>query len=387
MEAYQEALADGTFVKLTLGGARGGPYAVQNVFVRIVDLKAGRQLAFVYRHAKKDVTKNFPIDESSERVSELIGSEFRTAHLFTTAFSLQLECRSGREPRLIRHKVEQPEIVDTRHDRTKERSVATTSRWLHGLGVTTADGSVRDGMTDKFRQIGRFVELLEHQLKDLDRPKTEQLTLVDMGCGKGYLTFAAYEHLRATGWEQVVARGIEVRPDLVSLCNRVAVDTSFGSLSFEAGTIDTVSLEAVDILVALHACNTATDDALAKGVAAGASIILTSPCCHQEVRPQWKPPAVLEAVTRHGILEERLSEMATDALRAALLEWSGYRTSVIEFISTEHTGKNLMIIAVKRKGPVDRESKAGDARQLAAFFGIQQQRLAQALGFPLEATV
>ena len=149
------------------------------------------------------------------------------------------------------------------------------------------------------------------------------------------------------------------------------------------GDIADMALDQVDVLIALHACDTATDDAIAKGIAAGAKLILVSPCCHKELRPQLVPPPPLAAALRHGIVLERHAEFVTDALRAALLEWAGYETKVFEFIATEHTGKNLMIAATKRNDGAHREIHAEQVRELAHLYGIRNQRLAGQLGFNL----
>jgi hypothetical protein len=141
----------------------------------------------------------------------------------------------------------------------------------------------------------------------------------------------------------------------------------------------------MDVLVALHACDTATDDALARGVRAGAALLLTAPCCHKELRPQLRPGPALAGLTRHGILRERQAELVTDALRAALLEWAGYEARVIEFVSPEHTAKNLMIVAVRRPRPDAAERLANAVHALAGAFGIRHQRLAELLGFSLAA--
>src|SRR5205823_2303149 len=194
-----------------------------------------------------------------------------------------------------------------------------------------------------------------------------------------------YDWLQRAGARQLNVRGIEARIELVELCNRVAAENRFDGLRFDAGTIESASLGRVDVLVALHACDTATDDAIASGIQAGASLIVLAPCCHKELRPQLRPPPALASALRHGILRERQAEFVTDALRAALLEWAGYDTKVFEFISTEHTAKNLMIAAVKGKRSADRGEQARRVRELAAFYGIQSQRLAAQLGFELPA--
>ena len=406
----RDALRDGSFVKLTLGGPRAQGDAPQNVFVRPVELKDGPRLSFVYRHATRDVTKNLQTDEAVALLNDLIGDQFRRAHLFTTLATLELEFREGRGARLMESRPAHDVPPSSAHDRAKRRCVDPHAPWLHALGVTTADGKVAKGMEAKFRQINKFVEVLEHLMGDAGLPTVEvgqasslslsstdfalpakrdrqdacpTLSVVDMGCGKGYLTFAAFDWLQRSGWKGASMRGIEARPDLVELCSRVARASDFGRLRFEAGTIAEAKIEHADVLIALHACDTATDDAIAKGVRAGASLIIVSPCCHKELRPQLQPPLALAGALRHGILLERHAEFVTDALRAALLEWAGYETKVFEFISTEHTAKNLMIAAVKSRRPPDREAKAGTVRTLAALYGIRKQRLASNLDFSI----
>jgi SAM-dependent methyltransferase len=379
------SLAEGRFVRLNLGvpTQRDG---ARNVFIRPVLIKGTASLSFVYRHPTRDLTRNFPPDEGVSLLAELLGNEFLNGFLSTTTGTLQLTHRKGRSPRLVVGKAEVTSPPDMRHDRPKNRAVAQNASWLRGLGVTNPDDSVRPGMEAKFRQIHRFIELLDPLLEDAPLQAGEPLHLVDMGCGKGYLTFAAYEHLKRTRPAATVT-GIEARAELVRLGNQVAEDCGFDGLRFDAGEIRSVALPRVDVLVALHACDTATDDALAKGISAGASLIVVSPCCHQEIRPSMVAPPVLAGALRHGIFRERQAEFVTDALRAGLLEWAGYDTRVFEFISPEHTGKNLMIAAVKRSQPFDRDVAARKVRELAAFYGLTQQCLAGRLNFDLAAGI
>jgi hypothetical protein len=209
-----------------------------------------------------------------------------------------------------------------------------------------------------------------------------------MGSGKGYLTFA----VAALLGDRATVRGIEARPELVDLCNRVARETGFSNLAFSAGQIASASFENPEskienpktVLIALHACDTATDDALAKGIAAQAALIVVSPCCQKELRTQLSAPPVLADALRHGIFQERQAEFVTDALRAQLLEWAGYRTKVFEFISTEHTAKNLMISAIRTRAPGD-AATAARLREFAAFYGIRTQQLATHLGVSLQS--
>ena len=378
-----ETLGDGSFVKLTLSMYRGGDTALKNVLVRPVELQDGPRLSFVYRYARRDVTKNFEREEAIELLNDLVGPQFMRAHLFSTRWTSELEFREGRPARLIEGKAVHAEPPSKSHDKERTRSiVAENSPWLQALDVTMAGGKIARGMEAKFRQINKFVELLTSLLPETGADAA--LSIVDMGCGKGYLTFAAYDSLQRAG-KHCNVRGIETRPELVELCNRVARESHFDQLRFEPGDIADLALDHIDVLIALHACDTATDDAIAKGIAAGASLIVVSPCCHKELRPLLHAPAPLADALRHGILLERHAEFVTDALRAALLEWAGYDTKVFEFISTEHTAKNLMIAATRRKGDAQRESDARKVRELAAFYGVREQRLARNLAFQLLA--
>ncbi len=376
-----ETLGDGSFVKLTLSMYRGGDTALKNVMVRPVELQDGPRLSFVYRYARRDVTKNFERGEAVELLNDLVGPQFMRAHLFSTQWLSEIEFREGRPARLTEGKAVHAEPPSKSHDKERIRSIiAEKSPWLQALDVTLAGGKIARGMEAKFRQINKFVELLTSLLPETAADAA--LSIVDMGCGKGYLTFAAYDSLQRAG-KRCNVRGIEARPELVELCNRIARESHFDHLHFEPGDIADMALDHVDVLIALHACDTATDDAIAKGIAAGAKLILVSPCCHKELRPQLVPPPPLAAALRHGIVLERHAEFVTDALRAALLEWAGYETKVFEFIATEHTGKNLMIAATKRNDGAHREIHAEQVRELAHLYGIRNQRLAGQLGFNL----
>jgi SAM-dependent methyltransferase len=255
-------------------------------------------------------------------------------------------------------------------------------------------------MAPKLRQIQRFVELLGHLLDEsplrqsqprdrdatppasssIDATAPSPLRVIDMGAGKGYLTFAIAEFFRTRGIRAEVT-GVETRPDLVELTNRVAQEHGLSQLNFVCGKIgEFAPPHPPDVLIALHACDTATDDALAQGVRASAALILTAPCCHQEVRSQLQPPPVLCDVLRHGILAAREAEILTDGLRALLLEIHGYRASVFEFISPEETSKNLMLAAVRRDQPIHPAYLREQWRALMAFYGLRDQRLATLLG-------
>lgn len=375
---------DGKLMKLTLGKPRGTAPDLQNLHIRPLLLRGIAHLSFVWRHDTKDITKNFPLTEALAQIESLVGKSFHSAHLFTTARTSQLEYNKKGEPRYSFGPAVSGDVPSAQHDRAKSRLLPPASQaWLEELGITNPAGVVRSGMVDKHRQIHKYVEILSHLLVDAPLPVDRPIELADMGCGKGYLTFATHDYFNLVANRPTNVLGIEARPELVDKCQRLARSAGCPRLTFQAGTIQSAQFATLDVLIALHACDTATDDAIAQGIQAGAALMVVSPCCQKELRPQLTPAPVLAAALKHGIFQERHAEFATDALRALLLEWAGYETKVFEFISTEHTAKNLMITATKRSGPIHTAAAASSVRELAAFYGIKTQALARHLGFLL----
>lgn len=373
---------DGTLVRLTLGKPRGADPTLRKLLVRPVTLQAGPRLSLVWRHATRDITNNLPPAEALALLEPLIGADFLDAHLLTLSQSAQLEVRADGSARLSL-KAQTAPAASTgpapAHDQPKAHPIPGGAPWLQSLGVTNAHGRPVAGMADKFHQIQKFSELMQHLLEEaFPGPAAEPLRVADLGCGKGYLTFA----LATRPGHPVDVTGVERRPELVAMCNETVRQHGLANLRFVAGDIATVTPAGLDVLVALHACDTATDDALARGIAAGARLLVVAPCCQHELRRQLTAPPVLAGALRHGIFQERQTEFVTDALRAELLEWAGYRTKVFEFVSTGHTAKNLMIAAIRTRPPGD-AAAARRVRDLAAFYGIRSHHLATALGLAL----
>ena len=376
------SLRAGAFVKLTLSEYRGAEAGLRNLYGRPVELRDGPHVSLVWRYATRDVTKNVPVGEVAAALGKLLGAEFGRAHLFTTTGDWQLQCDAAGEGKLKASRPVFAVAPAPEHDQKKRPALAMEhAPFLRALGVTSATGEARPGMADKLRQIQRFVEILGHLTDDSPLAGRRELRVLDMGAGKGYLTFATAAFFRDRGVDADIT-GVEARAELVELTHRVARETGFARLHFERGAIGDFAGKngAADLLIALHACDTATDDALHHGIRAGASLILAAPCCHQEIRAQLTPPPVLREVLRHGILAEREAEIMTDGIRALVLEIHGYKAGVFEFISSEHTGKNLMIAAHKRAQPHDPAPLRERLHALLAFYGIREQRLARLLG-------
>lgn len=219
--------------------------------------------------------------------------------------------------------------------------------FLQDLGVMTAEGKIVRTRYDKFRQINRFLEFIEDVLPHLKREK--EITILDFGCGKSYLTFAVYYYLRELQGYDVRIIGLDLKKDVIRKCSRLAEKYGYGKLKFYEGSIEEFEgVDHVDMVITLHACDTATDYALYKAVRWGADVILSVPCCQHELNKQLSGDR-LRPVTDYGILKERFAAMATDAIRGGLLEGVGYETQILEFIDMEHTPKNLLIRAVKGK--------------------------------------
>lgn len=237
--------------------------------------------------------------------------------------------------------------VNLSHNRTKKYILeeGTKVPFLQDLGVMTEDGKIVRTKFDKFRQINRFLEFIEDILPQLD--KNREVTILDFGCGKSYLTFAMYYYLHELKKYDVRIIGLDLKTDVIRHCNSLSEKYGYEKLKFLEGNIaDYTGVDEVDMVVTLHACNTATDFALDKAVGWNAKVILSVPCCQHELNAQMKNE-LLEPIFKYGLIKERMAALFTDALRAEYLESMGYEAQILEFIDMEHTPKNILIRAVK----------------------------------------
>ena len=384
LDELAAALDNGTFVKATLGNYKGPDEHLQKVHIRPIETKKGRRLFFLYRYDTRDTAKNFAFDEARLKTAELLDGEFYSGHLFTTTGDYQLEIGKKGKSRLNVAKPTFKTAPTLEHDRRKKIQVDPNAFFLRALGITTDRGEIRDKQQDKWRQINKFVEILASLVEKSQLKDKPELRIVDMGSGKGYLTFAAYDHFKNTRGIDVSITGVEARNELVELCNPIAQASEFDNLKFVTGTIDSYQVGDVDILIALHACNTATDDAIYQGIKAGADLIVVAPCCHQEIRPQITPPAMLKDVLKHGVMLERVAETITDALRALLLEREGYAVKMLEFVPIEHTPKNNMLVGTRLAEPRNTAEISREIEDIKHFYGITEHHLEKLLNSPEE---
>ena len=364
-----------TFVKLILGKYRGQEPELRRIVVKQLTVKGQRCLSFVYSYKTRDVTKNAPLAASVETIDSLLGSAFKSAHLFSLTEDVQIEFSKKGKCTLSSSEASCSAVPSGKHDREKERFLDPETPFLTALGITNKEHRVLPSMFRKWKQINKFIEVFHRAFTSSQLANATNVDVVDFGSGKGYLTFAIHDYLRNTLNVDARVTGIELRENLVSFCSKAARNCELDSLSFHQGDVRSYTPETIHILIALHACDTATDLAIHMGIRSGAEIIMCAPCCHKQIRPQMCPPPILQPMLQFGVHLGQEAEMVTDSLRALLLEAHGYKTQIFEFISLEHTSKNKMLLAVKHSKAVDREDILATVAKLKDFYGIQEQCL------------
>ncbi|PCJ27188.1 MAG: SAM-dependent methyltransferase [Flavobacteriales bacterium] len=375
-DAFVNAIEKDIFVKITLSKSTNKSEGLRNVYIRLIKIKEQQQLSFTYRYKTNDQVKNYSLEETKKKLQELLNSNFKIGTLFTLEedYSLRIS-KKGKIAVMKTHPSFANKLPET-HDQPKKKR-AELGKYLNLLGITDNNGSVIPKMADKFKQINKYLEIIENLIKTVDLPKT--VNIVDMGSGKGYLTFALYDYLVNQKKMEVKVTGIEQRNELVDFCNKTARSCEFENLHFKNNTIQDYSAKKVDILIALHACDTATDDALSKAITANAILIITAPCCHKQIRQQLKGITQESPILKYGIFKERQYEMVTDTIRALILEKHQYNTKVFEFISNEHTRKNVMLVGQKSNKKPNVEKLSEKIDDLKKTYGIDSHYLEEIL--------
>lgn len=379
ISSLSESILQNTFIKISLGNYKGSETELKNIYVKRILIKRIENLSFTYRYKTRDIVKNFSIDEGIKLIQEAIENGFRIATIFTNEFDLILEQLNNQK---VTIKKTSPTSKNTHisldHDHAKKRLIESQGKaYLHELKITDAEGNVYKNAQDKYKQINHYVDILSSLIKEI--PAENLKKVVDMGSGKGYLTFALYDYLTNVLKLETAVTGVEFRPDMVELCNNIAQKTGFENLNFTEGTIENYDSTDTNILIALHACDTATDDAIYKGITAQADLIVVAPCCHKQIRREMeknKAANELDFLTKYGIFLERQAEMVTDGIRAMILEYFGYKTKVFQFISDAHTPKNVLVVGIKGKtNPKKQAEILEKLKTTKAYFGIDYHHL------------
>ena len=371
-------LARDTFIRAQFTGEqKGAEMPWIKVIVRPVELRGEVHLQFSFFDEKKDISKNYTFEEASARIDEVLALPFRNIFIESTIGTLQVNI-SKKGKALVNERKSAPTdlpIVDLSHNREKSRllSAENAKPFLEAVGILTKDGRIKADMQRKYTQINEFLRLVDES-DALETFAGNPVHVVDFGCGNAYLTFAVYYYLHEILKLDAHVTGVDIKADLIARHQEKARKLGWSQLDFKVGTIgDFVPESMPDIVVALHACDTATDDALAKGIRWESKVIVCAPCCQHDLQVQMAQvpsPTPLASVLSHGILFERMGDILTDTFRATLLRIMGYRTDVTQFVPIEHTAKNLMIRSVKVAAPGKNPRWLEEYKNLKSFWQV-----------------
>ena len=377
LHVLQESITQQQLLKLVLSKYQGQETALQRITIKPLRLRDELCLCFVYGYQTNDVTKNFNVADGVAKINELLERDFKAANLLTISQDLQLTIsKKGKASLLIQHKKQAITAPNLEHNREKQRFLSLEREFWHDLGVIDKQQQLIPAMSRKWKQINKFIEIFAHALEEGRIDLQQALHIVDFGSGKGYLTFALHDYLRQQRHNPAQVTGIELRDNLVQLCQQAIQRCQLQGLQVYQGDVRSYTPTQLDVMIALHACDIATDYAIHTGIRLGAKVIMCAPCCHKQIRPQMTSPAILQPVLQHGVHLGQEAEMITDGLRALLLEACGYQTQVFEFVALEHTSKNKMILAVKKQiSPSKQQTILAQIQAIKAFYGIEQQCL------------
>ncbi len=368
-----EAAEQSTLVKMTLSKPTQKHDDLRNIYVKPVLIKEKRLFAFTYHYERRDEVKNYDAAQMIDILEEMLPNRFLNAVLFTVDEDVTLLVSSKGKATIQTKKVQECREQNLEHDKQKLRLINPANPWWYQLGLTTREGKITADMQHKFKQIYKYAEIVESLIKPMKFDG--KVHIADMGAGKGYLTFALHELLTQRLKLDVDIKGVEIRPDLVLKINEIIKADNLKGLEFVESSIEAYHPEKLEVLIALHACNTATDDAIASGIKAGADLIVCAPCCHKQIRQEMERSGITDAITRYGIFMERQAVMITDAIRALVMEYYGYKTQVMEFIEMEHTPKNVLLVGRKVEKPVNQSAILDEIHNLKKRFGIKQHYL------------
>lgn len=388
----RKSISNRTFVKLVL--SRAGkprvitPSTILSYRIRLVELKRGTALSLSARTQTQETSRNLDPEEGCLEISRLLDEAWPVANLFTTTADWTLEPRSDGSHKIQARRASITSVPSPEHDRPKSPGPRSVLRHpiFHAIGLTDREGEPAPSMGHKVRQIMRFIERIDALLTEI--PVGEYpLPIVDFGSGKAYLTFAVAIHL-ANASRDAHITGIELREDLARASEALARQHDLKTLRFTHGSLTPetpLPNLAGGVVIALHACDIATDQALALGIRNDASLLVTSPCCHKECRPQITLPEALHPLLSEGILRERFAEMCTDTLRRLLLETQGFQSTISELVDPEDSGKNLLLTGIRTPSlnPTRRNKALRELRAFAQATGIRQHHLATLLSVPL----
>ena len=371
---FADVLSGGQLVRMIFSNKRKKSLEYNKVTIRPVKLSGQMMYQVEYTYEKKVTHENLDPDVIFDKAMELVTNEFKQVNIFTATEDIQILASKPTKPEKARItcKPATRGLPTLEHNKTKQYVIADGQPcdFLIRLGVMDESGKVIQRHYSKFRQINRYLEIVEDVFPYL--PKDKQLKIIDFGCGKAYLTFALYYYLRVLKDRDVKIIGLDLKKDVIAFCNKVASDLGYEGLEFLMGDIADYTNDHADMVVTLHACDTATDYALINAVSWNTQVILSVPCCQHELFKQIDND-IHQPMLKYGILKDRLTEYLTDGLRGLKLEARGYDVAMIEFTSLEHTARNIMIKAIKTGTPDSAKAAKAQAQYeaLCDFYQVK----------------
>ena len=377
LQFLNKSIIDRTLVKITLSRPRKKASDLRNVYVKPILLRGKYFMHFTYRFTKRDETKNYEGTATVSIIEQLLSEAFLNGVVSTLQEDANLMISKKGIPTFFIKKAVDNREIDYGHDHKKNRLIDSSNPWWHQLGLTSPEGSIISSMQHKFKQIYKYAEIVLDLIKSAG-PINDDMLIADMGAGKGYLTFALYELCHNYLRINPHIEGVEIRSALVTQINDIIQENGLINFKFTAHSIDDYSPNRLDIMVALHACDTATDDAIIKGISYNARLIICAPCCHKQIRREMEKSKITNSITKYGIFMERQAVMITDTIRTLILEYFGYRTKVMEFIEIDDTPKNVLICGIWTGSlpSVERQTEIlQEINELKSSYGIQSHYL------------
>lgn len=364
LNALLNEIINDDFIDAVISNKRDKNSNKSKVQLRNIELKGKRYIQITEYVANKVIHQNFTYEKAKQYIVEVLQDEFKQCEIHHKNKNINVLISKKGKVTIKSKTNTECNNTSLSHNRTKKYLIPEGKPvdFLIELGVMNKDGYIIKAKYDKFRQINRFLEYIDDIACKL--PSKRRINIIDFGFGSSYLTFAMYYFLKETKGLDVSITGLDLKEDLIIKCNKLAQKLSYDNLKFENGDIaDYTGCDSVDMVVTLHACDVATDYALAKAIHWNARVILSVPCCQHEINRQIKND-LLQPVLRYGILKERISALITDGIRAELLNKCGYDTQILEFIDMEHTPKNILIRAVKKHITLKNYEQQGDVFKL-----------------------
>ncbi|CDZ80047.1 Methyltransferase TRM13 [Candidatus Rubidus massiliensis] len=345
--------------------SRSKTKSLEKVTIRLIQLQNKEVYQTTEVIANKAIHKNYPLDEIKQLI-EKFDKDYNHLLLKTIDEEFEVLTNKKNEKKILKRSHSSKLAIKHNSEKKTILPLDQPIEFLIELGIMSRDGKIKNDKRDKLHQINQFLLIVEQSLKNF--AFNEKISLIDFGCGKSYLTFSLYYFLKIILKKEVEIVGIDLKEDMVLFCNQLTQKLGWENLKFQQGSIDNFQSDhKINMIVALHACNTATDAVIEQGIKNKVKVLLLAPCCHQELYNQIKNP-LLNPILKHGILKEKFAAIVTDALRGLLLESNGYKVQIMEFVDPTHTPKNILIKAIKK----DHLSKIEQEKALSHFLELKE---------------